>query len=92
MTFQVPLHQDHLPSSLWNTNDCLVCLIKIRVLGVVVVVVVVVAHQVQHVLCTVGLGRKSYYSINIKQVINPERQVLHYPSNQTSPEIIINGR
>jgi len=91
MTFQVPLHQDHRPSSLQNTNDCLVCLIKILVLGAVVVVVVV-AHQVQQVLCTVGLGPKSYYRINIKQVINPERQVLHYPSNQTSPEIIINSR
>jgi hypothetical protein len=91
MTFQVPLHQDHLSSSLRNTNDCLVCLLKIRVLGAVVVVVVVV-HQVQQVLCTIRLSPKSYYRINIKQVINLERQVLHYPSNQTSPEIIINGR
>ena len=91
MTFQVPLHQVHLPSSLRNTNDCLVCLIKLLVLGVVVVVAVV-AHQVQQVLCTVGLGPKSYNRIDIRQVINPERQVLHYPSKQTSPEIIINGR
>jgi len=61
------------------------------VLGAVVVVVVVV-HQVQQVLCTIGLGPKSHYRINIKEVINPERQVLHSPSNQTSPEKIINGR
>jgi len=63
----------------------------ILVLGAVVVVVVV-AHQVQQVLCTVGLGPKSNYKINIKQVIIPERQVHHNPSNQTSPEILLNGR